>query len=262
MNIDKFTITSYDSILGFDRVNGGLELVMDELTDFTLSQAQETTDITGKGGRIISRLKRNKSVTGSGTNGLLSGGTLAAMLGATVTADDNYTIHYTDTIKVADNSGITAQKALGTAGSEIGTIYIRNDKNAYVTDGKKLVQVAESPKTGEFTYDAETKKISFFAGDVADGTEVIAFYEASVAGSKISNSADSYSKVLSLYVNCTCQDACDNIFKGQFIIPRADFSGEFDIAGGNEPATQAFNFTSLPDLCTGNSNLWDFILFE
>lgn len=97
MNIDKFTITSYDSILGFDRVNGGLELVMDELTDFTLSQAQETTDITGKGGRIISRLKRNKSVTGSGTNGLLSGGTLAAMLGATVTADDNYSIHYTDT---------------------------------------------------------------------------------------------------------------------------------------------------------------------
>ena len=47
MNIDKFTIISYDAITGFDRVNGGLVLVMDEISDFSLYQTQETSDLTG-----------------------------------------------------------------------------------------------------------------------------------------------------------------------------------------------------------------------
>ena len=36
MNIDKFTIASYDQITGFDRTNGSLDLILDELTDFNL----------------------------------------------------------------------------------------------------------------------------------------------------------------------------------------------------------------------------------
>ncbi len=54
MNIDKFTITSYDQITGFDRTNGSLDMILDELSDFTLSHEEEKTDITGKGGRVIS----------------------------------------------------------------------------------------------------------------------------------------------------------------------------------------------------------------
>ena len=60
MNIDKFTITSYDQITGFDRTNGSLEMILDELSDFTLSHEEEKSDITGKGGRVISSLKNNK----------------------------------------------------------------------------------------------------------------------------------------------------------------------------------------------------------
>lgn len=262
MNIDKFTITSYDRIVGFDRVDGGLELVMDELTDFSLAQAQETADITGKQGRIISRAKRNKSVTGSGTNGFLSGGTLAAMLGSDIEEGDDYEITYTDSFVVTGDEGLTTEKAIGTVGNEIGTIYIRNANNAYITGGKKLVQVGGVPSTGEFSYEPSTKKVTFFAGDVEDGTEVIAFYTAKVSGAKITNDADNYSKVLSLFVDCTCQDACDNIFHGQVIIPRADFAGEFTLGGGADAATQEFSFTSLPDLCTGKSLLWDFIVFD
>ena len=37
MNLDKFTIVSYDQIAGFDRQAGMLALVMDEINDFTLS---------------------------------------------------------------------------------------------------------------------------------------------------------------------------------------------------------------------------------
>ncbi len=261
MNIDKFTITSYDQITGFDRTNGSLDMILDELSDFTLSQEEEKTDITGKGGRTIGSLKKNKKVTGKGTNGMLSGGALAAMLGSDI-EDGEFEIRYTDTITVSANKGKTTETAVGTVGDEIGTIYIRDENNAYISGCKKLVQTSGTPKTGEFSYDPATKDITFFSGDVADGTEVIAFYDAKVTGKKISNDAHKYSKTLQVFIDVTCQDGCDNLFHGQYIIDRANFSGTFDIQGGSDPSTQSFEFTSLPNLCTGKSDLWDFILFD
>lgn len=262
MNLDKFTITSYDELIGFDRVTGSLDMILDELNDFTMSQEEEKVDITGKGGRTIGSLKKNKKVTGKGTNGMLSGGALAAMLGSDV-EDGEYEIRYTDTIVVTSNKGTTKETALGTVGNEIGTIYVRDESKAYISGGKKLTQVATTPaSTGEFSYDPSTKEISFYEGDVADGTEVIAFYDAKVTGKKITNDADKYSKTLKVFLNVTCTDGCDNIFFGQFIIDRADFNGTFDIAGGSDPSTLGFEFTSLPDLCTAKSDLWDFIIFE
>ena len=88
-------------------------MILDELSDFTLSHEEEKTDLTGKGGRVISSLKKNKKVTGKGTNGMLSGGALAAMLGSEI-EDGEYTIRYTDTITVSSNKGLTAETAIGT----------------------------------------------------------------------------------------------------------------------------------------------------
>lgn len=261
MNIDKFTITSYDQIIGFDRTSGSLDMIMDELSDFSLAQEEEKVDITGKSGRTISSLKKNKKVTGSGTNGMLSGGALATQLGADI-EDGTFKIRYTDTIVVNSNKGVTTETAVGTTGNEIGTIYVRDTNNAYISGGKKLTQTSSEPKTGEFSYTPGNKEIKFFAGDVADGTEVIAFYDAEVTGKKISNDADKYSKTLAVYIDVTCQDACDNLFHGQFIIERADFSGTFTLQGGSDPSTQGFEFTSLPNLCTGKTDLWDFIVFD
>ena len=261
MNIDKFTITSYDQLTGFDRANGSLELILDELSYFSLAQEEEKTDITGRGGRTIGSLKKNKKVTGSGTNGMLSGGAIAAMTGSDV-ENGEYVIRYTDTITVQANGGTTTETAIGTAGNEIGTIYVRDTNNAYVSGGKKLVQTGATPAAGEFSYDPANKTITFFAGDVPDGTEVIAFYDTKVTGKKVANDSDKYSKTLQVFVDVTCEDGCDNAFHGQFIINRADFSGTFNIQGGADPATQSFEFTSLPDLCTGNNQLWDFVVFD
>lgn len=263
MNIDKFTITSYDQITGFDRTSGSLDMILDELSDFTLSHEEEKTDITGKGGRIISSLKKNKKVTGKGTNGMLSGGALAAMLGANIEEGESNVIRYTDTITVTSNKGSTSKAAAGTAGNEIGTIYVRDTNSSYISDGKKLTQSSGADlKTGEFSYNPESKEITFYEGDIPDGTEVIAFYDTKVTGKKITNDSNNYSKTLQLFIDVTCQDGCDNLFHGQFIIDRADFSGTFDIAGGSEPATQGFEFTSMPNLCTGKSDLWNFVLFD
>lgn len=261
MNLDKFTITSFDQLTGFDRTTGNLDMVLDELTDFTLSQEEEKVSITGKGGRTIGSLKKNKKTTGKGTNGMLSGGALAAMLGTEI-EDGEFNIRFTDRIIVNSNKGLTAEKAVGTAGNEIGTIYVRDEKQAYISGGKKLTQASGTPATGEFSYDPETKEITFFDGDVADGVEVIAFYDATVTGKKISNDADHYSKTLQVFIDVTCQDSCDNLFHGQYIFDRADFNGTFDTVGGNDPSTLGFEFESLPNICTGKTDLYDFILFD
>lgn len=261
LNADKFTITSFDQLTAFDRTTGSLELIMDELTDFSLAQAEEKTEITGKSGRTIGSLKKNKSVTGSGTNGLLSGGAIAAMVGGTV-EDGSYKIRYTDAITITGNKGITKEKAIGTVGNEIGTIYVPGVSNAFITDGTKLTQAADATADNTFSYDPDTKEITIHTDDVADGVVVYAFYDAEVTGKAIDNDADHYSKTLAVYVDCTCQDSCDNQFHGQFIIERADFSGEFTLSGGSDPSTQAFEFTAIPNLCTGKSDLWSFILFS
>lgn len=261
MNLDKFTIVSYDQLVGFDRTNGSLELMMDELTDTTIAQEEEKVEITGRGGRPIGSLKRNKKTTVSGTNGMLSGGALAAQLGTDV-EDGKYQITVTDYIKVSEKKGITAEKALGTAGDEIGTIYVRDEDQVFIAGGKKLKQVATTPSaSGEFSYNPDTKEITFYDGDVSDGVEVIAFYEAEVEGKKISNDSTKYSKTLECFMDVTLQDSCDNIFHGQFRFARADFNGTFDIQGGSDPATQGFEFTTLPNLCTGKSDLWDLIVY-
>lgn len=261
MNLDKFTIVSYDQLSGFNRNTGSLEMILDELNDFTLSHEEEKTDIPGKGGRSIGSLKKNKKVTGKGTNGMLSGGALAAMLGAEI-EDGRHIIRYTDVITVNADKGSTAETAIGALGNEIGTIYVRDANKAYISGGIKLTQTNGVPKTGEFSYNPGTKEISFFADDVPDGVEVIAFYDAEVTGKKITNKSDNYSETLHVFIDVTCQDGCDNLFHGQFIIPRADFSGTFDIAGGTDPSTLGFEFTSQPNLCTGKSDLWDFIVFD
>lgn len=262
MNIDKFTITSYDQITGFDKASGSLDMILDEISDFTLSQEEEKVDITGRGGRTIGSLKKNKKVTGKGTNGMLSGGALAATLGSDV-EDGEFEIRYTDTITVNSNKGTTTETAVGTEGNEIGTIYVRDANNAYVSGGKKLTQASGADlNTGEFSYNPETKEITFYEGDIDDGTEVIALYDAKVTGKKITNDADKYSKTLQLFIDVTCRDSCDKLFHGQFIVNRADFSGTFDIAGASEPATHGFEFSSLPNLCTGKSELWDFVVFD
>lgn len=259
INIDKLIITEIDKITGFNNANE-LELIMDELTDTTISNTEEKVDVIGKGGRKISSLKKNKAVTVKGTNGVLVGGVLAAMTGGTVTSGKN-NIRTTDIITITANKGVTQFEAKGTIGAEIGTLY---KKTANGTLGEKIVQVASGAtlKTGEFTYDPITKGLSFFTGDLTDGSSVIGFYDIEVDSAKISNESDKYSKVLKLFIDVTCQDNCDNAYHGQFIINRADFNGTFDITMGKEPATQAFEAESLAGGCIGGNKLWDFIVFQ
>lgn len=258
IDVSKLTITEIDQMTTFNNA-GELEFIMDEMSDATISNTEEKVDITGKGGRKIGSLKKNKAVKVTGTNGLLVGGGLAAQTGSDI-GEGEYAVRATDVIVVKTGKGATTDEAIGTAGAEIGILY-RKNANGSLNKIDALKQVAAEPKTGEFTYVPDTKAITFFAGDVVDGEELVAFYDKTVTSAKISNDSETYSKTLKMYLDVTCQDNCDNVYHGQFIIQRADFSGSFDLQFGGEPSTHAFEAESLAGGCSGSTALWDFIVY-
>lgn len=253
VDVSKLIITEVAQITAFNNA-GELEFIMDEVQNGTIQNTQEKSDITGKGGRKIASLKKNKTVTVSATNGVLVGGALAAQTGTEV-EQGKFTVRITDVMTVNNNTCKTSKTAVGVTGAEIGAIYV---KNANGSLGTKIEQDADAAE-GTFKYDPATQEIT--VSGITDGTELVAFYDVEVDSAKISNDSDKYSKVLKLYIDVVLQDSCDVEYAGQVIIQRADVSGEFELSLGGENFAHAFEAESLAGGCTGSTNLWDLIVY-
>ncbi len=258
MNIADLAVTSLETITAFDPVSGAYLWTLDELQNASIANSQETTDITGKQGRLLNRLKRNKSVTISGTNGLVSGGLIGTQVG-----DDfqtkNTEVLWTDYLAVnASHEATTSYKAIGTSGAEIDALYIRNSDG---TLGSALTQDSTAA-AGKFAYAPATKKLTFYT-DVAEGTEIVVYYKRNISANTVSNISDHYSKKATLYIDAMAEDRCANVYRIQFYVPLADFSGEFTIDLGDNQTTHGFEATSLASACVSGSSalLWTYTVF-
>ena len=244
-NVNDVTITSLETITAFDITTGNFKFVLDELQSATIAQSQDKTDITGRQGRKLSSLKRNKAVTISGNNGLISGGLMELQTGCTF-ENKLTTVMWTDYLVVNDNEAVTSYKAVGTAGNEIESVYV---KNADSTLGKKLV----------FFEDTANNK-----QEIADGTEIVVYYFRQIQADVLTNMSDKYSEKCALYVDCFGEDKCANVYRIQFYIPKADFNGDFSIEMGENQAVHAFEAESLSGACgkAGSATaLWTYTVF-
>ena len=66
VNVNELTLTSLERIIGYN-LGGEYLWTLDELQNTTISNTQEKVDITGKQGRKLNSLKRNKAVKVTGT---------------------------------------------------------------------------------------------------------------------------------------------------------------------------------------------------
>ena len=256
MNIQDITITSLETISAFDVLTGNFMFTLDELQNATINQSQETSDITGKAGRKLATLKRNKSVTISGTNGLVSGGLMEVQTGGKF---ENKTtdVLWTDYLTVTGNAATTSYTAVGTTGNEIESIYVKNNDG---TLGATLNQDA-TVASGKFTYSPATKAIAFNDGDIADGTEIVVYYKRKIQANVLENMSDSYSGKCALYIDAMAEDKCSNVYRIQFYIPKADFSGEFSLELGDNQTVHAFEAEALAGACGAGSQLWTYTIF-
>ena len=248
------TITSVDTITAFAISGGAYRFTVDELQNVSIAQSEEKTDITGKAGRKLSSLKRNKSVSISGTNGLISGGLLELQTGGTF-ANKATKVLWTDYLTVQSGAATTSWKAVGTSGAEIEALYTISN-GALAT---KLTQ-AGTAAAGKFAYAPGTKALSFHT-DIADGTEIMVVYKRNITADVLENKSDSYSEKCVLYIDATAEDKCGNLYHVQFYFPKADFSGEFTIEMGDNQTVHNFDAESLAGACGGNGALWTYVVF-
>lgn len=258
MNINDLAITSLETITAFDCVTGAYKFTLDELQNANIANSQEKQDVTGKQGRKLTSLKRNKAVKITGTNGLVSGGLLEVQTGSTFTNKVTEVL-WTDYLKVTNNKATTTYKAVGTAGAEIDEIYIRN------TDGStaklNATQGTAATNSGTFTYTPNSKELEFNASDVSGVSEIVVYYKRNITADVLSNDSDKYSGKCVLYIDAMAEDKCARVYRVQFFIPKADFSGEFGLELGGNQAVHAFEAESLAGACGAGSSLWTYTVF-
>lgn len=256
MNINDITITSLEVITAFDIATGNYKFTLDELQSATISQSQDKTEITGKQGRKLATLKRNKAVTISGTNGMVSGGLLELQTGGTF---ENKTteVLWTDYLTVTDDGATTTYVATGTTGNEIDAVYIKN------TDGTlgEVLEQNSSVSAGKFTYTPGTKKLAFNTDEIADGTEIVVYYKRKIKADVLENLSDTYSGKCALYIDALAEDKCSNVYRIQFYIPKADFNGEFSFEMGDNQTVHAFEAEALSGACGASAALWTYTIF-
>ena len=256
--VNDLIITSLETIMAFGINGGAHKFTLDELQNATIANSQDNTALTGKGGRTIGQLKRNKSVTVSGTNGMVSMGLVEANVGSAGEHKASTPVKVPDYLTVTDNKAVTTYKAVGTAGNEIQEVVVKNSNG---TINKRLTQDATASE-GKFAYDPATKELTFADGEVENGTAIVVYYIRNIEGDVISNISDNYSETLELYVDALAKDKCQNIYHVQFYIPYADFTGTFDLAMGDSQTTHGFEATSIASACTnGGTKFWDLTVF-
>lgn len=259
VSIDGWTVTQWDAIEGF---KNGLHLfTLDELQEVAINNTEESQDVTGAGGSILNSNKRNKGCNGTGTNGLLSGGLMEVQTGGKQTTKD-IVILQKDTITVtadmASSNKVSITKTpTGTAGAEIQYVYVKGATEV-VTTYQQAVDAGE----GKFAY--ADKEITFAASAIAEGDIVTVYYNVKLTddtGVKITNDASKYSTECELVYTGLAKNACGKEACFQFSVPRADFTGNFNLEMGDSQTTHSFEWTALKNKCSASNNFWDFIIF-
>lgn len=254
MNINDIAITSLEVISGFDIATGAYLFTLDELQSASIANSEEKQDVTGKQGRKLTSLKKNKSVVISGTNGLVSGGLFELQVGSKF--ENKVTeVMWTDYLTVDDNAATTNYTAVGTEGAEISAVYVKNTDGTLGTAMTQAAQAAE----GAFTYTPGTKKLAF--SGLANGTEIVVYYMRKIQANTLENLSDNYSGKCALYIDALGEDKCSNVYRIQFYIPKADFSGEFSLEMGDNQTVHAFEAEALAGGCGGSNALWTYTIF-
>lgn len=254
--IGDFAITSLETITCFDVTTGDYLFTLDELQNANLSQTEDTVDITGKQGRKIARIKRNKAVTVSADNGVVSAGLWEMQTGSEFEESNTAIVQWHETLTVnASHKAVTSYNAVGTAGEEIENLFIKNSDG---TLGTKLTQ-ASTAAAGKFAY--SSKEITCHT-DVDEGTELEVYYKRRIQAAILADESGTYSKKCKMYIDAIGEDKCANVKHVQIYIPKADFSGEFSFDMGDNQTIHSFNAEALAGGCGEGNNFFTYTVFD
>lgn len=257
VTIDGWTLTQIDVIAGLRNNYAMFEL--DEIQNFTLNNTEEQKDITGKGGTVLNTQKTNKAVSGSGTNGLLSGGLMSVQTGSDETNNNIVIKYFENAVDVEENDKFTLAKTpVGTVGAEVPYIIVEK------ANGTKI-KLEQASSDGEGKYTVSGKTVTFHTGEVVKGDKITAYYDAKIpdgSAVQIVNTGDKFSGEVELVVTGLAKNNCGTEAEFQLIIYRADFVGNWDLEIGDNQTVHKFEFKSLKNACSKSKAFWSFTIFN
>ena len=262
--VEDITVTSLDEIRAYNITTGDYMFTLDELQDATISNTEDKVDITGRAGRKLSTIKRNKAVTVSGTNGMLSTGLMGVQTGSNV-EDGIFEIDFVEILDIKSDHTAELTKAPVKDSDDdpkIDKVYLVGENNVLVRDVLEKVESGSTIAEGKYTVTESSGKTIITFNDEIAYNKVAVFYRRPVEGKKVTNT-DTISKgKYALYIDGAAENKCGEVFHIQFHIPKADFSGNFDIALGGDQVVHAFEADALAGGCGSNSSeFWDYIIF-
>lgn len=255
VNLADLTITELVYINAFDLTTGEFKFCLSELQNAKIANTQEKTDITGRQGRKLNSLKKNKAVVISGTNGLLSNGLLATQVGSEFVAKDEAPVMWPEAVTVTDNKAKITYAPIGATGDEVPYAYVKGTNGVY---SAKLEQ-SDSAADGKYAFDPVNKELTF--SGLSDGTVVEVYYKRGVKGNVLTNYSDKYSGKAELYIDALAEDSCAKVYRVQFHVFKADFNGDFDIEMGDNQTVHAFEAEALAGACNTAGELWDYTVW-
>ena len=236
---------------------------VNDLKTCNIQNAQEDVySMGGAGNAYITGHSHSKRMTGEASAAVFYND-MIGMIGGTDAVTGVTTYPWFEILTVGTNAATTTYTAAGTAGAEIGTIYVYNVDGSF---GTEYTQMTGTVTTKKFTYTSGTKAIAFFAGDLPAGTKIAVAYNVttSATATTISNKAGSFSKIVKLELVSLVQDACSGVeYPAVIIVPKAKLKGEFsmDLASDGDPASFNVSFEALKASCTDDT-LWEMKVIE
>nr|DAW18990.1 MAG TPA: putative structural protein [Caudoviricetes sp.] len=256
--LEGWTITSVETIENYSRTDDTCLNILDEIKNITLSNSEDSADVTGKNDTVLFTIKKNKAVEGSGSSGYISGSLLSLQTGSDpVSGKIKFRKREVISFEKSATEVTTAETAVGIAGSELLNVLITVDGTT------TKYEQASSEDTTHVAYASGTKKITLPTDVATDAGTIEVVYEYEKDGASVGNSADTYGKTTHTFINCLGKNTCDETYFIQIEIYRCDWNANFDFDMGGDGVEHPFQFKSLVDKCgVGNSKFWDFKVYK
>lgn len=249
------------TVTGYDFVTDAPKIRLKLLKDLTFENGREKTALTANG-TPITHFDFGASLTLTGTSATIDDSLLALQLNDTVTVLTNTKeIRIVEEKIVASNAVSTTYTATGTVGAELKFIEVLDANGATV---ETFTQMTPAPTTKKFSYAFATKVVTFFAGDLVDGTKVrLHYYPTTSTARKIKADVTKQSATLRWECLATFKDICTSEeVLGNIIIPKGSLDGAFSWATSEGGDAALHNFSLMAERNCSNDDLWSIYFFK
>jgi len=263
IDFDKIIVDTIDTVTAFEKTDGSIMFMLDEIKEGNIENGSETVYGTGKAGVKLSALDRSKTSKFSCTNGYVVASAMAAQTGSKIeeaSEDNKFAVPHLEYKVTQDGTTIVLDETpVGEVGKEIPFIY---KANADKTQGEKYA-IGSVASATEFSLAPDTKTITLPTDVFKKGDIVIVPYnrETSVA-KKMINSGGNFAKNAKIVIDATGCDVCDQNIKYHviFVYNNAKVDGNFSMSFGNEPMVHNVAAEALQDICSVDNDLWTFYI--